>query len=143
MIVDLVRNDLGRIATTGTVTVPSLFDVERYPQQWQLTSTVSADIGHRSVVDIFEATFPSGSVTGAPKRRSMEILRDLETTPRGVYTGAMGVIGTGSVAGFGSAGFSGAGGASAGFGSAGLGSAGFGTSAFGSAAVGSSAACAT
>ena len=100
MIVDLVRNDLGRIAATGTVTVPSLFDVERYPQQWQMTSTVTADIGHRSVVEIFEATFPSGSVTGAPKRRSMEILRNLETTPRGVYTGAMGVIAPGGRAHF-------------------------------------------
>ena len=81
MIVDLMRNDVGRVARTGTVLVDSLFDVEQYPQQWQMTSTISADIGAASLVDIFSALFPSGSVTGAPKHRSMEIINELEDSP--------------------------------------------------------------
>ena len=92
MIVDLMRNDVGRVAKTGTVLVDSLFDVEQYPQQWQMTSTISADIGETSLVDIFSALFPSGSVTGAPKYRSMEIIDELEDSPRGIYTGAIGLI---------------------------------------------------
>ena len=92
MIVDLMRNDIGRVARTGTVLVDSLFDVEQYPQQWQMTSTISADIGKASLVDIFSALFPSGSVTGAPKHRSMEIINELEDSPRGIYTGAIGLI---------------------------------------------------
>ncbi|MEX2663438.1 MAG: aminodeoxychorismate synthase component I [Vicinamibacterales bacterium] len=92
MIVDMVRNDLGRVARIGSVTVPSLFDVERYPLQWQMTSTVAAITETRSLLRLFEAMFPSGSITGAPKHSSMGIIRDLETTPRGLYTGAIGYV---------------------------------------------------
>ncbi len=91
MVVDMVRNDLGRIARTGSVETPSLFDVERYPLQWQMTSSVRArsDAGFSAVLG---ALFPSGSVTGAPKHRSMSIIRDLEPSPRGIYTGAIGYL---------------------------------------------------
>jgi para-aminobenzoate synthetase/4-amino-4-deoxychorismate lyase len=92
MIVDLVRNDLGRIARTGSVEVTSLFDVARYPAQWQMTSTIRADVQGVALADVFAALFPSGSVTGAPKTRSMEIIRELEASPRGLYTGAIGLI---------------------------------------------------
>ena len=91
MIVDLLRNDLGRVARTGSVRAERLFDVERYRTLWQMTSTVSAEL--RPEVDfheIFRALFPSGSVTGAPKVRSMQLLAELEDAPRGVYTGAIG-----------------------------------------------------
>lgn len=93
MIVDLLRSDLGRIARPGTVRVSRLFDIEPYPTVWQMTSTVvgqtrpSATLG-----DVFSALFPSGSVTGAPKIRSMEIIRGLEPEPRGVYCGAIGYL---------------------------------------------------
>lgn len=92
MIVDMVRNDLGRVAKTGSVRVASLFDVERYPLQWQMTSEVEAAAGGVSIAAIFEAMFPCGSITGAPKHRSMGIIRELEATPRGVYTGAIGYV---------------------------------------------------
>ncbi len=91
MIVDLVRNDLGRVARTGTVRVEKLFAVERYPTLWQMTSTVSAEL--RPGVgfhDHFRALFPCGSVTGAPKVRAMQLIAGLEDAPRGVYTGAIG-----------------------------------------------------
>jgi para-aminobenzoate synthetase/4-amino-4-deoxychorismate lyase len=91
MIVDLLRNDLGRVARTGTVHADRLFDVERYATLWQMTSTVSAElrpeVGYQ---EIFRALFPSGSVTGAPKVRAMQLLAELEEAPRGVYTGAIG-----------------------------------------------------
>jgi para-aminobenzoate synthetase/4-amino-4-deoxychorismate lyase len=90
MIVDMVRNDLGRIARTGSVRVASLYDVERYPLQWQMTSTVEAEVDQPSLEKLFGAMFPCGSITGAPKISSMGIIRDLESTPRGVYTGAIG-----------------------------------------------------
>jgi para-aminobenzoate synthetase/4-amino-4-deoxychorismate lyase len=90
MIVDMMRNDLGRVAVTGSVKPSSLFDVERYPLQWQMTSTVEARVVRPRLEQLFEALFPCASITGAPKHRSMEIIRDLETTPRGVYTGAIG-----------------------------------------------------
>jgi para-aminobenzoate synthetase/4-amino-4-deoxychorismate lyase len=92
MIVDMVRNDLGRIAVTGSVRPMALFDVERYPLQWQMTSTVEARLAHPTLEQLFAATFPCGSITGAPKHRSMEIIRDLETTARGIYTGAIGYL---------------------------------------------------
>ena len=92
MVVDMTRHDLGRIARIGSVRVPSLFDVERYPGQWQMTSTVAAETMTMDVVEIFESLFPSGSVTGAPKRSSMAIIRGLEAGPRGVYTGAVGCL---------------------------------------------------
>lgn len=95
MIVDMVRNDLGRVARYGSVKVTSLYDVERYPAQWQMTSGVEAQLDGAATPTLsrlFEAMFPSGSVTGAPKHRSMSIIRDLEGGPRGVYTGAIGYI---------------------------------------------------
>jgi para-aminobenzoate synthetase/4-amino-4-deoxychorismate lyase len=95
MVVDMVRNDLGRIAAVGSVHVPSLFDVERYPAQWQMTSTVAAALADPDgprLASLFEALFPSGSVTGAPKHSSMGIIRDLEVGPRGIYTGAIGFL---------------------------------------------------
>jgi para-aminobenzoate synthetase/4-amino-4-deoxychorismate lyase len=91
MIVDLLRNDLGRVARTGTVHADRLFDVERYATLWQMTSTVSAELRPEvNFQEIFRALFPSGSVTGAPKVRAMQLLARLEDTPRGVYTGAIG-----------------------------------------------------
>jgi para-aminobenzoate synthetase/4-amino-4-deoxychorismate lyase len=91
MIVDLLRNDLGRVAVTGSVDVPALFDVQRYSSVLQMTSTVQAQLRPEvSLADIFTALYPCGSITGAPKRRTMEIIHELETTPRGLYTGAIG-----------------------------------------------------
>jgi len=101
MIVDLVRNDLGRIAETGSVQTESLFDVETYPTVHQMTSTVTARVrAEIGLTDIFRALFPCGSVTGAPKRRSMEIIRELEGQPRGVYCGAIGYVSPGREAVF-------------------------------------------
>jgi para-aminobenzoate synthetase/4-amino-4-deoxychorismate lyase len=91
MIVDLVRNDLGRVAQTGSVKVEELFAVERYPTLWQMTSTVSAELRPEAGFhDIFRALFPCGSVTGAPKVRATQLIAGLEDAPRGVYTGAIG-----------------------------------------------------
>ena len=91
MIVDLLRNDLGRVAQFGTVRADELFAVERYPTLWQMTSTVAADLRPEvGLQDIFRALFPSGSVTGAPKVRAMQRIAELEDEPRGVYTGAIG-----------------------------------------------------
>ncbi len=93
MIVDLLRNDLGRIATIGSVAVPNLFDVTRFGDVLQMTSTVTASLRDGiALADIVDAVFPCGSITGAPKRRSMQIIRELETAPRGLYTGAIGWI---------------------------------------------------
>jgi para-aminobenzoate synthetase/4-amino-4-deoxychorismate lyase len=94
MIVDMVRNDLGRIAVTGTVAVDELFRIEKYPTVWQMTSKVSArtDAG---LTEILRAVFPPASITGAPKARTMEIIAELETSPRGVYTGAIGFVAPG------------------------------------------------
>src|SRR5204863_6684761 len=83
MIVDMMRNDLGRIAETGSVTVPDLLRIERYPTVWQMTSTVAAR-SSASLAEIFVAVHPSASVTGAPKIRTMEIISELERRPRGV-----------------------------------------------------------
>ena len=99
MITDMVRNDLGRIAKPGTVSASKLFEIEKYPTVWQMTSTVSARTD-ASVSDIFTALFPSASVTGAPKVSSMEIIGKLEDTPREIYTGAIGFIGPGRQAQF-------------------------------------------
>lgn len=96
MIVDLMRNDLGMIARTGTVNVASLFDVETLPTLHQMTSTITADLTPGTgLVEIFRALFPCGSVTGAPKKRAMEIIAELETSARGVYTGCLGYISPG------------------------------------------------
>ncbi len=91
MIVDMIRNDMGRVAETGSVAVPSLFDVARYPTVLQMTSTVTARTG-ASLTEIFQAMFPCASITGAPKMRTMEIIKELEPAARGVYTGAIGFI---------------------------------------------------
>jgi para-aminobenzoate synthetase/4-amino-4-deoxychorismate lyase len=91
MIVDLIRNDLGRVAQTGSVTVRDLFQVETYPSLHTMVSTVSARVKPQPDIGaILHALFPCGSVTGAPKIRAMEILRHLESSPRGAYCGAMG-----------------------------------------------------
>lgn len=91
MIVDLLRNDLGRLAEIGSVQVPALFDVTRFGDVLQMTSTITARLAHdRSLPEIFQALYPCGSITGAPKRRTMEIIAELETAPRGIYTGAIG-----------------------------------------------------
>ncbi len=91
MIVDLLRNDLGRVARSGSVRVQRLFDVERYRTLLQMTSTISAQIDPAITPrQIFAALFPCGSVTGAPKLRCMQIIDEIETAPRGLYTGALG-----------------------------------------------------
>jgi para-aminobenzoate synthetase/4-amino-4-deoxychorismate lyase len=93
MIVDLLRNDLGRLAEFGSVTVDDLFTAERYETVWQLTSSVSARTRPGTgLVDVFRALFPSGSVTGAPKAATMRIIAELERSPRGVYCGAIGSL---------------------------------------------------
>jgi para-aminobenzoate synthetase/4-amino-4-deoxychorismate lyase len=93
MIVDLLRNDLGRVAEVGSVVVDELFALERYPTVWQMTSQVSARIQPGAgLVDLFRALFPCGSVTGAPKRRTMQLIDELEPTPRGIYCGAVGLV---------------------------------------------------
>ncbi|MDE2400334.1 MAG: chorismate-binding protein [Burkholderiales bacterium] len=93
MIVDLLRNDLSRIAEVGSVQVPSLFDVQALPTVWQMTSTVQARTrADLRLSDIFAALFPCGSVTGAPKRRAMHHIAALEGAPRGLYCGAMGLM---------------------------------------------------
>ncbi|MDY7803234.1 aminodeoxychorismate synthase component I [Burkholderia stagnalis] len=91
MIVDLLRNDLSRIARTGTVRVPALFSVEPYASVWQMTSTV--DAGWRdgtTFADLLRALFPCGSITGAPKHKTMQLIDAIESTPRGLYTGTIG-----------------------------------------------------
>lgn len=93
MIVDLLRNDLSRVAQAGSVTVPELFRVETYPTVHQMVSTIRARIlPGLSAVDALRILFPCGSITGAPKIRAMEIIDAVETAPRGPYTGAMGWI---------------------------------------------------
>lgn len=93
MIVDLLRNDLGKIAKPGTVQVPNLLDVESYPTVNQMTSTVTAELKqHTHLLDWFRALFPCGSITGAPKIKTMEYIAELEETPREVYCGAIGFV---------------------------------------------------
>jgi para-aminobenzoate synthetase / 4-amino-4-deoxychorismate lyase len=93
MIVDLLRNDLGRIAKIGSVEVTDLFTVETYRTVHQMTSGITAELrADMGLNDMLKALFPCGSVTGAPKVRAMEIIRGLEAYPRGVYTGAIGHI---------------------------------------------------
>ncbi len=101
MIVDLLRNDLGRVCVPGSVQVPSLFDVEPYPTVWQMTSTVTG-FGRPGIglTDLFEGLFPCGSITGAPKIRTMELITQLEDRPRGVYCGAVGIVFPGAAAAF-------------------------------------------
>lgn len=100
MIVDLLRNDVSRIAEPFSVTVPRLFHAEPLPTVWQMTSDVQArtrpGIG---LADVFAALFPCGSITGAPKRQAMRLIHELEPGPRGVYCGAVGVVRPGSTPG--------------------------------------------
>lgn len=91
MIVDMVRNDMGKIARSGSVQVPQLFQVEKYPTVWQMTSTVQAETG-ASFYEILAALFPCASITGAPKVRTMQYIRELEASPRRLYTGTIGYL---------------------------------------------------
>ena len=99
MIVDMMRNDLGRIARVGSVRLSDLFRVERYPTLWQMTSCVSAET-RASLAEIFAAMFPCASITGAPKANTMRIIAESETAPRRVYTGSIGLIAPGRRARF-------------------------------------------
>jgi len=101
MIVDLLRNDLGRVSQTGSVRVTELFSVERFNTLLQMTSTIEGELRTGiSWHQLFQSIFPCGSVTGAPKLRTMQIIRELEASPRGVYTGAIGFIAPGARAVF-------------------------------------------
>jgi para-aminobenzoate synthetase/4-amino-4-deoxychorismate lyase len=99
MIVDMIRNDFGRVARAGSVSVPELFAVERYPTLLQMTSTVTARTG-APPAEILAAVFPCASITGAPKVRTMQLLNELEAEPRGVYTGVIGYLAPGRRAQF-------------------------------------------
>lgn len=93
MIVDLLRNDLGRVAATGSVRVPALFEVETHPTVFQMTSTIAATLPPAtSFPELLRALFPCGSITGAPKQRTMQHIAALESAPRGLYTGALGWV---------------------------------------------------
>jgi len=91
MIVDMIRNDMGQVAAIGSVQTPRLFEIERYPTVLQMTSTVTARTD-APIADIIAAMFPCASITGAPKKRTMELIKQLEPSPRGIYTGAIGFI---------------------------------------------------
>jgi para-aminobenzoate synthetase/4-amino-4-deoxychorismate lyase len=91
MIVDLIRNDLSRVAAPASVAVPALFEIESYPTVHQMTSTVTARLAEgRDAIDVLAAIFPCGSVTGAPKIRAMEVIAEVEPFARGAYTGSIG-----------------------------------------------------
>ncbi|HEX7332977.1 MAG TPA: aminodeoxychorismate synthase component I [Pyrinomonadaceae bacterium] len=93
MIVDLLRNDLGKVSVPGSVRVSSLFDIERFETVWQMTSTVESTLKDGvGLVELMSALFPCGSITGAPKIRTMQIIRELERFPRGAYTGTIGLL---------------------------------------------------
>jgi para-aminobenzoate synthetase / 4-amino-4-deoxychorismate lyase len=101
MIVDLLRNDLSRIAKEGTVSVPQLFTVETYPTLHTMTSTVTAQLKQGlTASDVIAAIYPCGSITGAPKIRAMEVIQEIEAHPRGAYTGSIGRIDPGGDAAF-------------------------------------------
>ena len=92
MIVDLLRNDMSKIATKGSVKVPKLFEITQYDTVFQMTSDITANIENKSILDILDALFPCGSITGAPKVSTTEIIDRLETDKRGIYCGAIGLI---------------------------------------------------
>mgnify|MGYP006281088627 CR=1 FL=1 len=94
MIVDLERNDLAKISKTGSVQVPQLYELEEYANVYHLVSTIKAELKEdKDIIDLIKATFPGGSITGAPKIRAMEIIDELESTQRNIYTGAIGYLG--------------------------------------------------
>ena len=99
MIVDMIRNDLGRVADVGTVQVRHMFEVERHPTLWQMTSTITARSGS-PLTDVMAALFPCASITGAPKVRTSEIIKELEPEARRVYTGSIGFLSPGRIAQF-------------------------------------------
>ncbi len=99
MIVDMIRNDMGRIAISGSVVPERLFEIERYPTVWQMVSTVTSQT-RAALSDIFTALFPCASITGAPKPRTMDIIAREETTPRRIYTGTIGYLAPGRRAQF-------------------------------------------
>jgi anthranilate/para-aminobenzoate synthase component I len=91
MIVDLVRNDLGRVCTPGSISVPELMKIETYAAVFQMVSTVTGELATgRDAFDLVRATFPPGSMTGAPKIAAIQLLEELESVRRGVYAGALG-----------------------------------------------------
>jgi para-aminobenzoate synthetase/4-amino-4-deoxychorismate lyase len=93
MIVDLLRNDIGRVAKIGSVAVPSLFQIERYPTVYQMTSTITAKLETGTTLgDVLAALFPCGSITGAPKVSTMQHIAQLEIAPRDVYCGTIGFV---------------------------------------------------
>lgn len=93
MIVDLLRNDLGKLAQIGGVSVPEPFKIRAFGSVWQMTSVVQAQLKQGvGMADLFQAAFPCGSITGAPKRQSMQIIQSLEQNPRGLYTGSIGFL---------------------------------------------------
>ena len=93
MIVDLLRNDISKNCALGSVKVPKLFDIESYPNVHHMVSTITGKLrDHRSAIDLLRGSFPGGSITGAPKLRSMEIIEELEPHRRGIYCGAIGYI---------------------------------------------------
>ena len=101
MIVDLIRNDLSRVAADGSVAVPALFTIERYPTVHQMTSTVTAMLAAGAdAIDVIEAAFPCGSITGAPKLRAIDVAAEVEAGSRGLYTGAIGRIDADGAAAF-------------------------------------------
>ncbi|MFO0111415.1 MAG: aminodeoxychorismate synthase component I [Sphingomonadaceae bacterium] len=93
MIVDLLRNDVSRVCTAGSVKVPELFHVESYPTVHQMTSTVTGALAEgQDAIDVIQALFPCGSITGAPKIRAMQVVEEVEAAPRGIYCGSIGRI---------------------------------------------------
>ena len=92
MITDLLRNDLGKIAKIGTVQVEELFEIETYETLFQMTSSISAVLEYKDLLSVFSSLFPCGSITGAPKFRSMQLIQSLEKFPRKLYTGSLGVL---------------------------------------------------
>ena len=94
MIVDLLRNDFGKVCATGSISTPALFEIESFANVHHLVSTVTGRLAPaRNAIDLLRATFPGGSITGAPKRRAMAIIDELEPHRRGLYCGAIGYIG--------------------------------------------------